>query len=225
MNSEQLTWVKEHFDEISYGIPIDEIKRLKLRPFVRRIQRRVEGRQVSLYCLTDDYIKEIKMTLVKERNEEIEAIAPLPKIDEPESLTDDYLALWTSLVQLYAKMFPFSFKSFNDKLIKDKNNVKSNHQGCYLLQLNCDEGSNKYKIGKAKNLLERLKSTEYKNAFIYSTQFVQDEDACEREIIREFTSKFELVRHDTTGGFGSEMFAGDIKEMVRLFQEICNSYI
>lgn len=225
MNSEQLTWVKEHFDEISYGMPIDEIKRLKLRPFVRRIQRRVEGRQVSLYCLTDNYIEEIKGTLAKDRNEEIEAIEPLPKIDEPESLTDDYLDLWTSLVQLYAKTFPFSFKSFNDKLIKDRSKVKSNHQGCYLLQLNCDEGSNKYKIGKAKNLLERLKSTEYKNAFIYSTQFVQDEDLCEREIIREFTSKFELIRYDTTGGFGSEMFAGDIKEMVKLFQEICNRYI
>lgn len=116
------------------------------------------------------------------------------------------------------------FKTFMSQDIKPSE-IKSSHQGCYLLQLNCDEGSNKYKIGKAQNLLNRLKSTEYRNAFIYSTQFVQDEDACEREIIREFSSKFELIKHDTKGGYGSEMFAGDIKAMIKLFQEICNKFI
>lgn len=116
------------------------------------------------------------------------------------------------------------FKAFMAQDVKSSE-IKSNHQGCYLLQRNCDEGSNKYKIGKSGNLLDRLKSAEYRNAFIYLAQFVQDEDACEREIIREFSSKFEVIKNDSTGSFGSETFAGDIKEMIKLFQEICDRFI
>lgn len=123
MNSEQLTWVKEHFDEISYGIPIDEIKRLRLRPFVRRIQRRVDGKQISLYCLTNNYIEEIKTTLAKDRNEEIEAIVPLPKIDEPESLTNDYLACLPSTDFLNITESPLSSSSIIDS--SSENSTKS----------------------------------------------------------------------------------------------------
>ena len=118
------------------------------------------------------------------------------------------------------------FKLFmKPKIEGGANVVKSNHQGCYLIQLNCDKDTNKYKIGKSSNLLTRLKSTEYRNAYIYIAMFVQDEGLCEQEIIRTFTDKFELVAEDEDGNFGKETFRGNIYEMIKLFQEVCNKYI
>ena len=55
--------------------------------------------------------------------------------------------------------------------------------------------------------------------------FVQDEGLCEQEIIRVFTDKFELVAEDEDGNFGKETFRGNIYEMIKLFQEVCNKYI
>lgn len=101
----------------------------------------------------------------------------------------------------------------------------STHQGCYLIQLNCDEGTDKYKIGKSKNLYERMKSSEYRNCFIYSMMYASDEDRCEKEIIKEFDSQFTQVKHDTTGNYGREAYRGNIREMIKLFYEICSKYI
>ena len=101
----------------------------------------------------------------------------------------------------------------------------STHQGCYLIQLNCDEGTTKYKIGKAKNLLTRLKAPEYRNAFIYCTMYVNDETTCEKEIIKEFSDRFTQVTSDDTGNYGRETFSGDIKDMMKLFMDICMRYI
>lgn len=95
------------------------------------------------------------------------------------------------------------------------------HQGLYLLQLNCDQGSNKFKLGKAQNLLRRLKSTEYRNAFIICTSMSKDIDRCERELIEEFNKKFTNVKEADTGGFGAEMFTGDVYAMIDLFWSIC----
>lgn len=103
--------------------------------------------------------------------------------------------------------------------------VHSKHQGCYLIQLNCDEGTNKYKIGKSKDLQQRLKTTEYRNCFIYSIMYTSDENECEKEIIREFDSHFIQVKHDTTGNYGRETYRGDIREMMKLFHEICSKYV
>ena len=106
----------------------------------------------------------------------------------------------------------------------DPSTLTSAHQGCYLIQLNCDEGTNKYKLGKSENLLKRLKSAEYKNAFIYMVCYVSDIDECENELIREFTSHFTQVLSDDRGNYGREMFSGAINEMMDLFYEICSKF-
>ena len=102
--------------------------------------------------------------------------------------------------------------------------TKSDHQGCYLIQLYCDKDTNKYKIGKSRNILTRMKSTEYRNAFIYLTQFVIDENKCEKELIEEFTRTFTLVKEDSEGNFGNETFAGNINDMMDLFYRICSKF-
>ena len=99
--------------------------------------------------------------------------------------------------------------------------TKFDHGGVYILQLNCDKGTNKYKIGKASNLLTRLKSTEYRNAFIISCCAVNDINGCEKEIIAAFNDKFKNVKESMDGGFGNEIFEGDIKEMLNVFWAIC----
>lgn len=114
------------------------------------------------------------------------------------------------------------FKEFMKvEVIKE---VKLDHCGVYLLQLNCDEGTNKYKVGKAGNILTRLKSTEYRNAFIMSCCYVPDINDCEREIITSFNEKFKNIKESEDGGFGNEIFEGDIKEMMKVFWDICLKY-
>lgn len=99
------------------------------------------------------------------------------------------------------------------------------YSGCYLIQTNGDRGSNKYKIGKASNLMKRLKTCEgYKNALIIQAEFVRDPNACEREIIEVFSNEFELVKYDIKGNYGSEYFRGDYVKIRRRFQEICEKY-
>lgn len=115
------------------------------------------------------------------------------------------------------------FKEFmkTDSKIEEKT---TNHSGCYLLQLNCDKGSNKYKIGKSFNLLTRLKSTEYRNAFIKSCCYVSDINNCEKELISRFNSKFININDSEEGGFGNEIFEGNIKEMMNEFWDVCKKY-
>lgn len=98
------------------------------------------------------------------------------------------------------------------------------HGGLYMLQLNCDKGTTKYKIGKAQNLLRRLKSTEYRNAFIMCVSTSKDINKCERELIQEFNKKFINIKTDSTGGFGSEMFSGNVYDMMDLFWQICSKW-
>lgn len=118
----------------------------------------------------------------------------------------------------------FIIKEFMEPSSSTRTVVKTGHQGCYLIQLYCDKNTNKYKIGKSKNLLTRLKSAEYRNAFIYLTQFVTDENKCEKKIIEEFTKKFTCIKEDSQGGFGNETFSGDINDMMDEFYRICSHY-
>lgn len=121
-----------------------------------------------------------------------------------------------------------------EKLIEQEEPIKesstperiheTSHRGCYLIQLNCDKGTDKYKIGKAQNLLTRFKAAEYRNCFIVMTINVSDEDECEKEIIKEFDSNFAQVRSDTSGNYGREAYRGDIKEMIKLFYDVCMKY-
>lgn len=129
-----------------------------------------------------------------------------------------YREEWIISVERYDE-----FKSFMSSR-KPKSDTKSSHQGCYLIQLNCDEGTSKYKIGKSGNLIERLKSDQYRNAFIYLVCYVSDEDECENEIIREFSSHFTQILKDDNGNYGRETFSGSIDEMMNLFYEICSKY-
>lgn len=115
------------------------------------------------------------------------------------------------------------FKEFMKTESKKEEKI-SNHSGCYLLQLNCDKGSNKYKIGKSSNLLTRLKSTEYRNAFIKSCCYVSDINNCEKDLISRFNSKFTNISDSEEGGFGNEMFEGNIKEMMNEFWDVCKKY-
>ena len=117
-----------------------------------------------------------------------------------------------------------TFKTFmGDE--EEPNEVMQNdshpHQGLYLLQLNCDQGTDKYKLGKAQDLLRRLKSTEYRNAFIVCTSMSKDIDRCERELIEEFNKKFTNVKDSDAGGFGAEMFSGNVYAMIDLFWSVC----
>ena len=116
------------------------------------------------------------------------------------------------------------FKEFMKPQPSTETVIKSEHQGCYLIQLYCDKDTNKYKIGKSKNILTRLKSTEYRNAFIYLAQFVTNENECEKELIEEFTKKFTLIKEDSQGNFGNETFAGNINDMMDEFYRICSHY-
>ena len=93
--------------------------------------------------------------------------------------------------------------------------------GLYMLQLNCDKGTNKYKIGKAQDLLRRLRSTEYRNAHIVCTMMSKNIDKCERDLINEFNAHFINIKDSNEGGFGSEMFEGDVEQMIPLFYSVC----
>ena len=101
---------------------------------------------------------------------------------------------------------------------------KVGHQACYLLQLSCDRYDDKYKIGKSKNIIERLQSTEYRNAYIYMVIRVFDEDDCERKLIQVFSNEFEQIKNDDEGSYGNEIFKGDINKMMDLFYTICMKY-
>lgn len=99
-----------------------------------------------------------------------------------------------------------------------------NFSGCYLLQLNADQGTNKYKIGQSKNIAQRLRAVEYRNATIYEAIEVLRYQSCEREIVTIFREKFENVRKDVSGGYGLEYFRGDLEEMRKIFKETCAKY-
>ena len=100
----------------------------------------------------------------------------------------------------------------------------SGHQACYLLQMYADRGTEKFKIGRASNLLKRLGSAEYKNAFIILTCYVQNEVDCEKELISSFAKTFTRVKEDSEGSYGNEVFRGSLNQMMDLFWEICKKY-
>lgn len=102
--------------------------------------------------------------------------------------------------------------------------ASSTHQACYLIQLFADKDTSKYKIGKSKNIMSRLKSPEYRNAFIYLVCYVDDETICEKELIDEFSTKYQQIKNDSEGGFGNEIFSGNIYEMMDLFYSICSHH-
>ena len=101
------------------------------------------------------------------------------------------------------------------------------HGGCYLLQreVDHDQKNNRYKIGKGENVIQRVgKESSYKNAYIKCIIGVRDPDACEKDIINVFRSKFKNIKEAERGSYGNEIFEGDIKDMLSMFQSICNKY-
>lgn len=101
----------------------------------------------------------------------------------------------------------------------------SEHQGCYLIQLAVDKGTDKYKIGRSGNLLKRLNSTEYRNAYIYNVMYVNDEKECEKKLITTFKTKFIIVNQSVDGSYGRELFRGNIIEMIKEFMNVCLEYV
>lgn len=96
---------------------------------------------------------------------------------------------------------------------------------CYLIQLYADKGTDKYKIGRTKDIEYRLKAPEYRNAVVYETIQLFHSVQCETEIIRTFRDKFIQVRQDDKGSYGKEYFRGELDEIRKLFKEICSKYV
>lgn len=59
MNKDQLSFAIKHFNELqpSNGMFLKDLKPFGMRPYVERIQRRRNGKMVSLYCLTEENIQ------------------------------------------------------------------------------------------------------------------------------------------------------------------------
>ena len=95
---------------------------------------------------------------------------------------------------------------------------------CYLLQVYADNGTDKYKIGRTKNIKARLRAAEYRNAIVHETIQLNDSIKCESEIIREFKKEFIQVTKDDKGGYGKEYFRGELDQIRIKFKEICSKY-
>ena len=95
---------------------------------------------------------------------------------------------------------------------------------CYLLQIYADNGTDKYKIGRTKNIKARLKAAEYRNAIVHETIQLNNSMKCESEIIREFKKEFIQVIKDDKGGYGKEYFRGELDQIRVKFKEICSKY-
>lgn len=95
---------------------------------------------------------------------------------------------------------------------------------CYLLQVYADNGTDKYKIGRTKNIKARLRAAEYRNAIVHETIQLNDSIKCESEIIREFKKEFIQVTKDDKGGYGKEYFRGELEQIRIKFKEICSKY-
>lgn len=97
---------------------------------------------------------------------------------------------------------------------------------CYLLQLLPEVLSDMpiYKIGRASNLLHRLRAREYQNARIICTREVSDMYECEREIIHVFSELYERITWSKNTSYGAEYFKGDEYDMLNTFNSICDKY-
>lgn len=113
------------------------------------------------------------------------------------------------------------FKKFMRPEISD---TEFNHRALYLLQAYADKGTSKYKIGKASDLMKRLRTPEYRNASIIMTSIVSNENESERELINAFKEAFKPIKEDRNGNYGNEWFEGDVKQMRLKFIEITNKW-
>jgi hypothetical protein len=97
---------------------------------------------------------------------------------------------------------------------------------CYMLQLLAEFLTNTpiYKIGKSKNIEERLKVNEYKNARVIMICEVSDCTRCESDIIFRFMKNYEQVLESKNSNFGTEFFRGELEDMREDFSKICKKY-
>ena len=109
---------------------------------------------------------------------------------------------------------------------KDDDEDLSTVGHCYLLQLLPEVLSDTpiYKIGRASDLLHRLRAREYQNARIICTREVSDMYACEREIISVFSEIYERITHSKNTSYGAEYFKGDEYDMIAMFNFICDRF-
>ena len=99
-----------------------------------------------------------------------------------------------------------------------------NHQAVYLLQAYADRDTSKYKIGMASNLMQRMKTPEYRNASIIITMRVTDAAACERELIHVFDALFKKIKSDKRGNYGNEWYEGDLSRMRSFFISVADQF-
>lgn len=197
MNQEELRLALEHLYELKCGMTSNDVKMYGLRPFCKRVQRKRDGKLCSLYTLEAKWMRYVqKMKNSMNKDEEhIEDIETVSSVDEGE---------------------------YNDVSPKPK---ILNQSGCYLLQPFADFGTEKYKIGRSKNVQQRLCSPEYRNANIIEVIYLNDVETCERQIIDEFSTRFEVIKKDDKGNFGNEYFQGDINSMKKVFHKVCSAFL
>ena len=115
----------------------------------------------------------------------------------------------------------------DNTITEEPSKSKLEHGGCYLLQREVDylHKNNRYKIGKGDNIMRRINhEASYRNCYIKCVIGVKDPHACEKELINTFKKMFKQITMADEGQFGAEVFEGDIKIMIPMFQAICNKY-
>lgn len=76
--------IKAHFEVlVADGLPLNEVKRLNLRPYVERFQRTIDGRRVSLYRWKPDLIETIKTSLKLIDSTPAESLSPNDGLETP----------------------------------------------------------------------------------------------------------------------------------------------
>ena len=74
---EKYKYIYLNLEDLKFGIPIQEIKKHDLHTFVQRVRRRIDGKIVSLYRLTDEYSRYFSRTNpFNNENEELTEILP-----------------------------------------------------------------------------------------------------------------------------------------------------
>ena len=112
--------------------------------------------------------------------------------------------------------------------IDSDSDASFNKAGCYFVQCEVDAPARKYKIGRAKDIYDRIfKAADYRNCRVLCIMGVDGSryEACETELIARFRKMFTWIKHADKGNFGNEWFEIDDENVARgLFITICQKY-
>ena len=88
-NEEQLKVILDNYDKLKAGLPNNDVKKLKVRDFTRRVRPYVDGERINLYALKPeiiDYIEKKNSSL----DDSIETKSECD-VEEPRSMKDDIM--------------------------------------------------------------------------------------------------------------------------------------